>query len=205
VYFEVLLPSFVQKNFASRQRSIPSPPHIHKESFVTNISRALRLLSRPPNLVSTSAIDDHIAQVSSAIISSTLASKRVPPRSPSAKNMPWWTEELRALRSKTRTHLKAWSRSKSEQTERLYRRSKNKFQRALRAAKSQAWAEFRTKATTGDTFKALASFTGKRNSISLPPALSVNGALTSDPATIAAACARHFFHQNRRPTNRIIT
>ena len=107
--------------------------------------------------------------------------------------MPWWTEELREFRAKTRSHLKAWSSCKTEQSEICYRRRKSNFQRALRAAKCKAWSDFRSRATSGDTFKALASFSGKFQSISLPPALTVSGVLTSDPATKADACASHFF------------
>jgi hypothetical protein len=161
VYFEVTLPSFVQNYPATPQRSIPSPPFINKDTFVTNLSRALHLIPRPPILVSTTEIEDYIAIVSSAITSSTLASKTLLPRPPSTKNMPWWTEELRELRAKTRSHLKAWSSCKTEQSEICYRRSKSNFQQALRAAKCKAWSDFRYRATSGDTFKALASFSGK--------------------------------------------
>lgn len=94
--------------------------------------------------------------------------------------MPWRAEELRALWSQTQSHLKAWSRSKSVQSELLYRRSKTNLQRALRAAKC-------------NTLKALDLFSGKRKSISLPHALLVNGTLTYNPATIVDARACNFF------------
>jgi hypothetical protein len=109
------------------------------------------------------------------------------------QKLSWWSEELRSLRYKTRSHYKAWSKCKSNQSALLYKRSKSIYQRALRAAKCKSWATFRAKATTSDPFKALESFTGKSKSIPLPHSLTINGALTSDPGTILEACANHFF------------
>lgn len=80
----------------------------------------------------------------------------------------------------------------------MHRNSKAIYQRALRAAKRKAWSEFRANATSGDAFKALASFTGKAKSISLPLELSVNGSLISDPIAIADACSDHFFPSGPR-------
>lgn len=75
----------------------------------------------------------------------------------------------------------------------MYKRSKATYQRALRAEKCKSWAEFRKSATSGDAFKALATFSGKSKSISLPQKLLINGLLTSDPDIIVDACACHFF------------
>lgn len=48
-------------------------------------------------------------------------------------------------------------------------------------------------ASPGDTFKILASFTGKSKSILIPSELIVHGAVTSDPTIITKACVEHFF------------
>jgi hypothetical protein len=75
----------------------------------------------------------------------------------------------------------------------LYRLAKSGYQRALRGAECKAWADFRQRVSSGDTFKALAEFSGKSKSIPIPLNLVVNGLPTSDPAIIAEGCADHFF------------
>ena len=103
------------------------------------------------------------------------------------------------LRTKARTAFKSWSRSESSADEILYRLSKSGYQRALRRPKCKAWADFRRRASFGDTFKALAEFSGKAQSIPVPLELVVDGLPTSDPAVIAEGCADHFF-PGEKPT-----
>jgi hypothetical protein len=192
LYFDVVIPTFTRKPHRGSQRPVPSPPQIDRELFKAKLSNSLCFLPRTP-LLTSSAVEDYIATISSAIADCAHASKIKLPRPSTVKKMSWWSEELRSLRSKARSHHKAWSKGKTEQSALLYKRSKADYQRALRAAKCKSWTAFRAKATTGDSFKALESFTGKSNSIPLPHILSVNGAPTSDPGAILEACANHFF------------
>ena len=76
---------------------------------------------------------------------------------------------------------------------------KSGYQRALRRLKCKAWADFRRRASSGDTFKALAEFSGKAQPIPVPLELVVDGLPTSDPAVIAEGCADHFF-PGEKPT-----
>jgi hypothetical protein len=73
------------------------------------------------------------------------------------------------------------------------------YQRALRRTKCKAWADFRQSASSGDTFKALAEFSGKSQSIPISLELVVNGLSISDPAIIAEGYADHFF-PGEKPT-----
>jgi hypothetical protein len=75
----------------------------------------------------------------------------------------------------------------------LYRRFRSDYQRAIRPAKSKAWADFRQRASSGDTFKALAEFSGKSQSIPIPLELVLNGIPTSDSAVIVKGVLITFF------------
>lgn len=77
-----------------------------------------------------------------------------------------------------------------------YRRSKAAYQRAIRSAKAKTWEVFKTEATAGDTFKALAKFSGKAKSIQLPCSMMISGTLSSDPNIIIEGCAKHFFPED---------
>lgn len=54
--------------------------------------------------------------------------------------MLWWSKELCALRTKTRSSFNAWSRTMLISDRLFYRRSMSGYQRALRQAKCKAWA-----------------------------------------------------------------
>ena len=115
------------------------------------------------------------------------------PRSASAKNMPWWSTELCALRTKARRAFKAWSQDKGELNRQSYRSCKSIYQRELRRAKNLTFDRLRKCASNNDTFAALSAFAGKNKTISLPESIIVNGVPVSDPATIVECCADHFF------------
>jgi uncharacterized protein YqfB (UPF0267 family) len=107
--------------------------------------------------------------------------------------MPWWSDELRLLRNSARHCHRILSRSSTNDNRSNYKNARSIYQKVLRSAKNKSFAEFRTAATTTDTFKALSEFTNKKKTISLPDTLIINGIPTSDPSTIINGCADHFF------------
>lgn len=152
------------------------------------------LYSNPPtSLTSLAAIETSISFISNCISVCAVAAKFPFAGPSSAKNMPWWSSHLCALRTSTRVHFRSWSKNKSKSNEIIYRRSKAAYQRAIRSAKAKSWEVFRSEATAGDTFKALAKFSGKAKSIQLPSSMMINGSLSSDPNIIIDGCAKHFF------------
>lgn len=88
--------------------------------------------------------------------------------------MPCKTDELNFLREKSRSYFKVIPGSKVPTIRFFTEKSKATYQKAIRAAKCKAWVDFRARATSGDTFKALASFTGNSKSVPLPRELLVN-------------------------------
>ena len=48
-------------------------------------------------------------------------------------------------------------------------------------------------ATAFDLFKAISEFTNKKEAVSLPDTLFINGIPTSDPSKIINGCAEHLF------------
>lgn len=200
IYFEVEIAGMAPPpTNPSVARRAPALSGINKTPFLANLTRLLPSLEQ--HLVSVSSLETtelEIVKLSTVLVSCAVSAKMKAPKAVKSKNMPWWTTELCALRTKARTSFKAWSRSESSADEISYRRSKSNYQRALRRAKSKAWADFRQRASSGDTFKVLAEFSGKSHSIPIPPELVVNGLLTSDPAVIAEGCADHFFRMKNQ-------
>ena len=194
IYFEVVISGITPLLKSPAANKAPSLLHINQRSYLNCL--ALTLNKWEPHSLSLSSpdsIDRQIERLSSTMVNCARRAKVKNPPVPPSKTMPWWSHELCALRSKARSSYKAWSRSKLSSDESLYRRSKANYQRALRLAKGKAWADFRARASPGDTFKVLASFSGKSKSIPVPSELTVNGAATTDPSIITKACAEHFF------------
>ena len=184
----------------SAARKAPAINRINKTTFLDNLARSLPKLE--PHIVSVpspGSTELDILNLSDLLVSCATSAKVKSSIAVNSKNMPWWTPELCALRTKARTAFKSWSRSESSADEILYRLSKSGYQRALRRPKCKAWADFRRRASFGDTFKALAEFSGKAQSIPVPLELVVDGLPTSDPAVIAEGCADHFF-PGEKPT-----
>ena len=128
------------------------------------------------DLMSESSVNLEIETLTSIFVKCARAARiRTAPLSFSAKNLPWWSRELCALRTKTRKAFKVWSHDKSESNRASYKTAKSIYQRELRKAKNRTWTCFRKTASKSDTFKALSSFTGKCNSISLPETIIING------------------------------
>ena len=174
----------------------PSLIHINQRSYLDGLALSLNKWephSHSFSLLSPDSIDRLIERLSSTIITCLRHARVKKQLLLPFKSMPWWSNELCALRYKARSSYKVWSRTKLPSDESLHRRSKSIYQRALRQAKCKAWDDFRTPASPGDTFKALASFTWKSKSIPIPSELTVNGTTTTDTHIITKACADHFF------------
>jgi hypothetical protein len=171
----------------------PSLININQRSYLNYLALTLNKWEHSLSLSSPDSIDRQIERLSLTMVNCARRAKVKNPPIPLSKAMPWWSNELCALRSKARSSYKAWSRTKLSSDESLYHRSKANYQRALRRAKGKAWADFRALASPGDTFKVLSSFSGKSKSIPVPSELTVNGAVTTDPSIITKACADHFF------------
>jgi hypothetical protein len=187
IYFEVefagMAPPPVNPSAARKASDLNC---INRTTFLDNLARSLpNFESHIVSFPSPGSTDFDILNLSAVLVSCASSAKVKAPIAVNSKNMPWWKTELYALRTKARTAFKTWSRSESSADEFLYRFAKSGYQRALRRAKCKAWADFRQPASSGDTFKALAEFSGKSQSIPIPLELVVNGLPTSDPAIIA--------------------
>ncbi|KAK4028823.1 hypothetical protein OUZ56_021841 [Daphnia magna] len=147
----------------------------------------------PIHIESSEAVEAQIANLTSALSASAFAARVSVSRLKCSKNVVWWTKDLCALRSRTRSLYKAWSKHRNAQSEQLYRSSKSMYQRELRAAECRAWDKVRKSATDGDVFRVLSDFKGKSKSIPLPSEILIDGAPSTDPIAIADGYARHFF------------
>ena len=195
IYFETGASSSL--NFANRQdfsrRVVPRFSSINQQLFLELLKKDL---SSCPSVIASSSFDiveQQIDALTRTIVSCARAAKDRKIDNPAARNMPWWSRELCALRTKARQAYRVWSLAKSEESRSFYRLSKSVFQRELRKAKNRTWADFRRNTSPADTFKELATFTGKTNTISLPDSMMIDGVLTSNSSTIVEGCANHFF------------
>lgn len=193
IFFEIAHSDFVVPKRRPNRLKVPSVANINTDLFSSKLVKSLSRLPSPTGTDSAEVIEAHISGLVSVLSSSAFAARIPKPRCPPVKSMPWWSQELCALRSKVRSLHKVWSRNKNLHTDLAYRRSKALYQRSLRAAKCKAWESVRKSATNGDVFRAFSDFTGKSKSIPLPSEVCINGSLTSDPMVIADGCARHFF------------
>jgi hypothetical protein len=174
------------------------PARLDKQLFHKFLGNQLSTLSGSLDLTSESSVILEIETLTSIIVKCARAARiRTAPLSFSAKNLPWWSRELCALRTKTRKAFKVWSHDKSESNRASYKTAKSIYQRNLRKAKNRTWSCYRTTASNSDTFKALSSFTGKCKFISLPETIIINGELVSDPSVIVEHCTDHFFPSKR--------
>jgi hypothetical protein len=174
------------------------PARLDKQLFHKFLGNQLSTLSGSLDLTSESSVILEIETLTSIIVKCARAARiRTAPLSFSAKNLPWWSRELCALRTKTQKAFKVWSHDKSESNRASYKTAKSIYQRNLRKAKNRTWSCYRTTASNSDTFKTLSSFTGKCKFISLPETIIINGELVSDPSVIVEHCTDHFFPSKR--------
>jgi hypothetical protein len=79
LYFNVVIPTFTCKPHLGSQRPVPPPPQIDRELFKAKLSNSLCFLPRTP-LLTSSAVEDYIATISSTIANCAHASKINLPR-----------------------------------------------------------------------------------------------------------------------------
>ena len=157
IYFEVETSGMATLLKSPTVNKAPSLIHINQRSYLDGLALSLNKWephSHSFSLLSPDSIDRLIERLSSTIITCLRHARVKKQLLLPFKSMPWWSNELCALRYKARSSYKVWSRTKLPSDESLHRRSKSIYQRALRQAKCKAWADFRTPASPGDTFKA---------------------------------------------------
>ena len=130
IYFEV--------EFAGMAPPPANPSAARKAPAINRINKTTFLARSLPNLEShivsvpsPGSTELDILNLSDLLVSCATSAKVKSPIAVNSKNMPWWTTELCALRTKSRTAFKTWSRSESSADEILYRLSKSCYQRIL--------------------------------------------------------------------------
>jgi hypothetical protein len=136
--------------------------------FDTKLNSEIERWTSADSLVTHSAIELYADQIASSIATCAKSAK-IPSvkKKPAARNMPWWSNELCALRTRARVAYKAWTRVGDAEHGSRFRLAKATYQRELRREKEKSSSEFKLTSSSTDTFAALAQFTGKSKSI--PP------------------------------------
>lgn len=202
LYFEIE-PSSVLPIISHKSSNNPMPKfeRIDQQLFLKLLEREINLLPLSLPTLSENSITHRIESLTMSITKCAKQAKtRCLMQSATSKNMPWWSTELCALRTKARRAFKAWSKDKSEANRAAYHLAKSTYQRELRRAKDRTWIGFRTSASNQDTLKALSAYSGKNNTISLPESIVINGNSVSDPTEISEGCMSHFFPAQRPST-----
>jgi hypothetical protein len=163
-------------------------PHIsHLDPVLLRQSVSRNLPSIPPltTYCSKSVVDDTIADLVSVISSSARKAKKSY-AVPRTRHMPWWSTELCAMRNETRLAFKLWLVLKTPEHRGSYSRCKADYQRELRRGKSRSWQHMCSANPSGlELFSTLFPlFSGKSNSVALPPSITVNGETITDPGTV---------------------
>ena len=173
--------------------AVPKAANVDLSRFKVLLAEepAVKCIPRP--LASVVSIDNQIDLLCRAIAHCAISCRVCSVRTPGSRNMPWWSSELCAARSKVRKAYKLWSVNKSDENRSSYIRLKAAYQRALRLAKESSYKSFQANSSTSDDCKALKSFAGKTKNIPLPYSLLVDGNVLTDPLSINKACANHFF------------
>ena len=180
---------------------MPRFSSINQQSFLSHLKANLSHFNAPSLPSNIALLESQIDSLTNAIVDCARASKEKKPISIMARNMPWWSTELCALRTKVRLAYRAWFRDNCEENRAFYKLSKANFQRELRRAKAKSWKDFRSSTSPSDLFRELAEFTGKSKTISLPDAITIDGVVTSDSSIIVTGCANHFFPESYPSTN----
>lgn len=175
---------------------IPHISDIDLDVFKHNIRvSSSSFLPDMPTRPSPADIDYWIDALARLIASASIGSRK--PWRPRGRNMPWWSRELCAMRTKARVRYRAWSAARGQPNEEELRtdhnKSKSAYQRALRTAKRRAWLEFSASKTGGEVYAALRRLSGGGPSNSLPDRLLVDGKTVTGPKEVIRACAEHFF------------
>lgn len=103
---------------------------------------AIRLKSSPEGDISNKTqIEKSVSLITDTL---TAAFKRSCPisRPPKRSHAPWWTEELRLLRTKTRKLFNKAKQTRTEEDWNLYRSSFNEFKKNTRTAKRISWTNY---------------------------------------------------------------
>ncbi|EFX65229.1 hypothetical protein DAPPUDRAFT_117447 [Daphnia pulex] len=111
-------------------RPVPKVARLDKQLFHKFLGNQLSTFSGSLDLTSESSVILEIETLTSIIVKCARAARiRTAPLSFSAKNMPWWSRELCALRTKTRKAFKVWSHDKSESNRASYKTAKSIYQK----------------------------------------------------------------------------
>jgi hypothetical protein len=195
IYFEILRSCQFHRARPARFSTTKLPHISNLDPVLLRQCVSRNLPSIPPltTYCTKSVVDDTIADLVSVISSSARKAKKSY-AVPRTRHMPWWSTELCAMRNKTRLAFKLWSVLKTPEHRGSYSRCKADYQRELRRAKSLSWQQMCSANPSGpELFSTLKLFAGKSNSVALPPSITVNGEIISDPGTVIDSCASHLF------------
>lgn len=193
VYFEVMVSPPVRRGVASRCKRVPPVSQLNLSDLKKCISSKIDLHPAQTVLASETALETRISNLSSLISASAHQCKLPATNCRFNRAMPWWNASLAILRSKTRAAYKTWSGLKTSSNKVVYNECKAEYQRELRRAKSNSFKLLCAKSSDKEIFSTLRSLCGKKNLTSHPSAVEINGHLTTEPASIIAACTAHFF------------
>ena len=193
IFFEVNSVKPVPPKAKRTNPPFPKLCSINQVFFNELLLKESKQWNKPLCLPPISEIEELVDKISFSIEKCAKLSKTPRISQIASCNMPWWSDELRLLRNSARHCHRILSRSNTNDNRSNYKNARAIYQKALRSAKNKSFADFRTAATTTDTFKALSEFTNNKKTISFPDTLIINGIPTSDPSTIINGCADHFF------------
>ncbi|KZS03951.1 Uncharacterized protein APZ42_033204 [Daphnia magna] len=121
IFFEIDHGDFDKPNKKSYRPSVPTLPRINRDLYSIELAKALGRLPIPIHIESSEAVEAQVANLTSVLSASAFAARDPVSRLKCSKNMMWWTKNLCAPRSRTRSFYKAWSKHRNAQSEQLYR------------------------------------------------------------------------------------
>ena len=142
---------------------------------------------------STTDIDRFISDLTNLLLTCAKAS-RLPPHPSLVKGkMPWWNEELWALRYRLQRSYQAKCTFPSTENIESYSILKAKYQKRLRERKAESWKELCSNNFNGDLFGALKRITGTSAGHCPPPLIKIDGSPSLDPLLTLKAFSSSFF------------
>ena len=115
--------------------------------------------------------------------------------------VPWWSDTIKELHRATRRLLTRLRRHRTDENLIAYKKSRALLRRTIKEAKRQSWSKFvssiNSKTPVTIVWKKVRKISGKFVP-NPPPALNVNGVLTTDPVVVSNTLADHFEKISRK-------
>ena len=193
IYFSLVIN--VGKSASQTRKMLPRLETCSIDDFISSLESELCNLPAldPYGPVQTDDIDIHISDLIKLLSSCAISSKLPSHPSLAKGRMPWWSDELWALRHQLRRAYQAMVSFPSVENSESYSLHKANYQRRLRERKTESWKEFCTNNFNGDLFGAIRRLADPAANQCPPPLIKINGAPVLDPNETLKAFSDSFF------------